>query len=79
MTGELLVMGSTGHTTVEWDTEKSETVDHVKAEFDRIVGYYGGFAFVETESGEREQIRKGEFDPETQTKVVIAPGMQGGC
>ncbi len=79
MTGQLTIQNRTGHTTIEWDTEdKDGPLDPSIAEqaFNQMVKN-GAFAFAETVSGTREQVK--EFDPETQAKVTIAPRIAGGA
>lgn len=84
-TGVLFVQTPTGQDAVEWDTEMNGggPLDpcHARATFEKLVSR-GSFAFAETvtEKGDvtREQIRKGGFDPETQSKVTIVPQIAGG-
>lgn len=77
--GMLTIQSGSGHEVIEYDTEaENGPLDPAIAEakFDEMMAK-GGFAFAETATGEREQIRA--FDPETQTRVTIAPQIAGGC
>lgn len=76
------VMDPTGHTTVTWNPEDTDSINQARAEFRRLIrsGYQAfrmnagmdGAAVVETK-GERIT----EFDPEA-GKVMMIPQLVGG-
>lgn len=82
MTGQLVITGRYPET-INWDTEQNGggPLDpcHAKAKFEEMVSTKHMFAFADTVTGEREQIRHDQFDPQTQTKVTLTPQIAGGA
>jgi len=83
MTGTLVITHGPEKGSIEWDTDHSDgkgPLDPANAEakFNEMVGS-GMFAFASTTTGgPAEQIKEGEFDPQTQTKVTMTPQIAGG-
>jgi len=83
MTGTLVITGRSPQK-IDWDTEHANgngPLDPAiaNARFEEMVTEKRMFAFADTVSGEREQIRHGGFDPETQSKVTLTPQIAGGA
>jgi hypothetical protein len=70
------VLNSQGHTTLEWDPADTETVDDVRAEFDKLVKQLGRMAVVVEAPGKARQIT--QFDPKAE-EIMVIPRLVGGC
>jgi len=76
MTGKIRSLDRSGHTTVEWDTEKAETVAEAMAEFDRLLAT--GASPFDTSSPEGGiAMNPPKFDP-TVSSITMVPRMAGG-
>jgi hypothetical protein len=82
MTGTLVITHGPNKASIAWDTDHANGSGPLDpaiaaATFDQNVDRM--FAFAETVAGEpAEQIKKGEFDPQTQSKVTMTPQIAGG-
>lgn len=80
--GEMVVMNTTGHTTVTWNPEDAASVRDARQEFNalRERGYQGFRMNVVSENGivvEEKGERIDTFD-QTAGKVMMVPHMRGG-
>jgi hypothetical protein len=76
------VMDPTGHTTVTWNPDNSDSVADARREFERLLreGYYAFRMAVKHENGcitEEKAQRIREFDPQA-GKVLMIPQHVGG-
>lgn len=72
--GKIAFLNQSGHTEVEWDVEKPETVKKARQSYEEFLAQ--GFAtFVASPTAPTTQIR--EFDPKAETIVVVGPYVGG--
>lgn len=78
----MIIMDSSGHTTVTWNPEDADSVRDAKREFKRLrdAGYSAFRMDVVSENGvvvEEKGERINEFDPQA-GKLMMVPQRQGG-
>lgn len=75
VTGSMLIMDRTGHTTVTWDPTKPVEVEVAKATFDRLVKE--GYNAFKVEGADNQGERMRTFDPKA-GKIMMVPHLVGG-